>query len=236
MILRNAPVALPLTLFLVCSGSAWGADEGIPKEQKGLPLVFTEDFEHGGDHWEFTDAAAWKVADENGNHALSLFAESKYEPKVRSPKNIAWIKDLNVSDFVLEARLKQTGREYGHRDLCLFFGHKDPTRFYYVHLATKADEHANSIFLVNDAPRVSIAQERTDGTQWGTDYHHVRIERDTQSGTIVVFFDDMTKPVMKATDKTFTSGGIGLGSFDDVGNFDEVRVWGKKAAPATAKK
>ena len=31
--------------------------------------------------------------------------------------------------------------------------------------------------------------------------------------------------IMQAVDKTFTSGVIGLGSFDDTANFDEVRLW-----------
>ena len=28
-------------------------------------------------------------------------------------------------------------------------------------------------------------------------------------------------------DKTFTSGRIGIGSFDDTGDFDSVRLWGR---------
>lgn len=205
----------------------------VPKEMDGLPLAFSEDFESGAEKWVQTDPNAWKVVEDEGDKAYSLHQQSDYEPKVRSPKNIARIKDLDVSDFVLEARMKQTGREYGHRDMCIFFGYQDPTHFYYVHLATKADAHANSIFLVNDAPRVSIAQERTDGTDWGTGYHTIRIERDASAGTIAVYYDDMSKPVMKTTDKTFTHGGIGFGSFDDTGMIDDVRIWGKPAAPTT---
>ena len=216
-------------LGLILTTAAFAANKTEPaKEFQGMPLVFSEDFEKGAERWGPTDPAAWKVAEENGNHAYSLFGESKYEPAVRSPKNISLIKDLNVTDFVLEAKLKQTGREYGHRDLCVFFGHNDPKHFYYAHIATKSDEHANSIFLVNDAPRVSIAKERTAGTQWTEGYHTVRIVRKVNSGLIQVFFDDMSKPIMMAEDKTFTTGTIGFGSFDDVGNFDEIRIWARK--------
>ena len=45
------------------------------------------------------------------------------------------------------------------------------------------------------------------------------------SGKIDVYFDDMTKPVMTATDKTFSSGKVGIGSFDDAGNFDQIAVY-----------
>jgi hypothetical protein len=205
-----------------------GESADAPKTLQGLPLVFDDDFENGMDRWTPTDPKAWSIAEEAGNHVLSLHASSAYKPPVRSPRSIARVADLNVTDFVLDARMKQTGREYGHRDLCLFFGYQDPSRFYYVHLATKADAHANSIFLVNGAPRVSIAQERTDGTDWATGYHHVRIVREAESGLIEVYFDDMEKPVMRTVDKTFTWGSVGVGSFDDTGNIDDMRIWGRE--------
>jgi hypothetical protein len=167
------------------------------------------------------------VVSEEDNHVFSLYKSSHYKPPVRSPLSIARIKGLKVTDFVLEARMKQTGREYGHRDLCVFFGYQDPDHFYYVHIATQADAHANSIFLVDGAPRVSIAKERTQGTDWGTGYHRVRIERCIDSKSIKVFFDDMQTPIMTATDPTFLDGGIGFGSFDDTGHFDDIRIWGR---------
>lgn len=186
--------------------------------------TFSEDFENGIAAWEMTDAKAWQVSDEEGNKVLALTAPSEYKPPHRSPLNIALVKDLQFESFEMTVRVKQTGREYGHRDMCLFLGYQDPANFYYVHLASKADENANSIFIVNDAPRVSIAETRTNGTTWDDQYHTVKIRRDAESGTIEVFFDDMDKPVMTATDKNFTKGRIGVGSFDDVGHFDDIRV------------
>lgn len=223
-----------LVLPLLCS-AVLPAVADIPKEMNGLPLVFSDDFEHGADKWTQTDSAAWKIVEDDGGHVYSQFQQSNYTPAVRSPVNIARVKDLDVGDFVVEARMKQTGKEYGHRDMCIFFGYQDPTHFYYVHLATKADDHANSIFLVNGAPRVSIARERTQGTDWGTGYQTVRIERDVKAGTILVYFNDMTKPVMKTTDKTFLHGGIGFGTFDDTGNIDDVRIWAEPAGNAPKK-
>ena len=223
-----------LCALLLGSLTAVAAPGDVPEEMNGLPVIFVEDFENGAGRWEPTDPAAWTVGDGKDGKEYCLVASSAYEPEVRSPKSIAWIKGLEVSDFVLEVEMKQTGKEYGHRDLCLFFGKQDASHFYYVHLATKADEHATSIFLVNGEPRVSIAQKRTDGTDWGSNesYHTVRVVRETGQGSIKVYFDDMTEPVMTTTDRTFTSGAIGLGSFDDVGCFDNVRVWGKTPGAA----
>jgi hypothetical protein len=198
-----------------------------PTEMDGLPLVFSDDFTDGLDKWEMTDAKAWEANEMDGDRRLVLKGASDYDPPVRSPHNIAWIKDLNVGDFILDVDCKQTGKEYGHRDLCFFFNKQDPAHFYYVHLATTADAHANSIFLVNDKPRVSIAKKRTDGTDWGKGPHKIRIKRDATKGTIEVYFDHMKNPVMTTSDTHFTTGTIGLGSFDDTGWFDNVRVYGK---------
>lgn len=229
MLIRMLPavaVALLLTGYTAVQ-AAHHEGEAEKNPVNDWPLVFSDNFEEGRINWKYTDAGAWRIADEDGNRVMELHQSSAYEPKVRSPRSIAWAKDVNVSSFVLDAKLKQTGREYGHRDLCLFFGKQDDSHFYYVHIATKADAHANSIFLVNDEPRVSIATERTDGTKWiNANWHHVRLVRDANAGTIAVYFDDMEKPIMQAEDKTFGSGPIGLGSFDDVGHFDDIKVWG----------
>lgn len=196
----------------------------------GMPLVFFEDFEDGAERWTQTDSNAWEVVKEGRNRVYSQFQKSNYEPPVRSPLNMALVKDLEVEDFVLQAKMKQTGKEYGHRDMCIFFGYQNPSHFYYVHIATKADAHANSIFVVDGKPRVSVATERTDGTDWETGYHEVRIVRDCGTGAIEVYFDDMGKPIMRAKDNTFKTGRVGFGSFDDTGKIDDVRVWGEAAA------
>lgn len=188
--------------------------------------IFQENFEQGSERWEMTDSSAWDVSkDDKGNSLLCLTGSSKYEPAVRSPKSIALIKDVEFEDFTLTVRAKQTGKEYGHRDLCFFFGYQDPTHFYYVHIATKVDEHAHSIFLVNNQPRVSIAKERTKGVDWTQDFHQITIIRDTKSGKIEVYYDDLEKPIMVTEDKTFIRGRIGLGSFDDTGCFDDLKIW-----------
>jgi hypothetical protein len=45
---------------------------------------------------------------------------------------------------------------------------------------------------------------------------------------IQVFFDDMAKPCMAVEDETFLSGGFGIGSFNNFGDWDDVKIWGKK--------
>ncbi len=206
-----------------------------PALQDDLPLLLNEDFEGGADRWEPTDPKAWKIVDGPTGKAYGQFQKSAYKPPHRSPLNISLLKDVVVSDFVLETRVQSTIKDYGHRDMCLFFGYQGPARFYYVHLGKKTDNHANQIFIVNDAPRTKISTKTTEGTPWTDGWHTVRIVRKVADGTIEVYFDDMKTPAMTASDKTFAWGRVGLGSFDDTGNWDDVRLRGLKAEPAGPK-
>ena len=194
-------------------------------------LLFKEDFEDKGalKHFEMTDPSAWKLAKIDGNKSLELFGASEYEPRVRSPRNIAMISDQKFGSFIMEVDVMQTGREYGHRDMCFFFGMKDASNFYYTHLATAPDPHAHNIFLVNDEPRVAIADRVSDGVDWGdSQWHKVKLERSLEKGTIKVYYDDMDTPIMEATDTHFGRGHIGFGSFDDTGRIDNIKIWGPK--------
>ena len=203
------------------------ARTGIVRSAGGR-MLFVADFEDGDiDAWKATDPSAWRIEEKDGNKVLSQFRGSKYKPPVRSPLNMNLIKNVVVGSFMLELKMLSTTRDYGHRDLCLFFGHQDPSHFYYVHIANKADAHANSIFIVDGEPRVSIAKTRTEGTRWDDEWHTVRLVRDVEKGTIKVFFDDKPEPIMTAVNDRFKWGKVGVGSFDDTGLFDDIRLLGQ---------
>ena len=217
--------ALALCAVAVLSPLAWAAEPAAPE---GYTLAYGDVFGNDSmERFDFTDPKAWGMEEGDGNVFLALKRPSKYAPPVRSPLNIAWIKDFKAGDFVLDVKAKQTGKEYNHRDLCIFFGGQSEQRFYYVHLASVADANANSTFLVNDAPRTGIAEKRTDGTKWTDAFHNIRIKRDAQAGYIEVYFDDMETPHMSATDKTFGKGRLGIGSFDDMNDFDDIKIYGR---------
>jgi hypothetical protein len=218
-----------IVLFALLAVTAGCADQARIVNGKKLPLVFVADFEDGKlDGWQATDPNAWRIEDGRGGKVLAQFKQSNYKPPVRSPLNINVIRDVVVESFVLELKMLSTTEDYPHRDLCLFFGHQDSSHFYYVHIANRADAHANSIFIVNGEPRVSIAKTRSEGTKWDDNWHTVRLVRDAEKGTVEVFFDDKPEQVMTAVDDTFKYGRVGVGSFDDTGQFDDIRLWGRK--------
>jgi len=227
----HGPLILALAVTVAVSARDLAGSTAAPGQ---LQLVLHDDFERAEPTgWRFTDPAAWRImpVEPEKNRVLELFQASKYEPPVRSPLNIALAQDINLADLVLDVKVRSTTRDYGHRDLCLFFGHQDPSHFYYVHLGQQADEHANSIFIVDGKPRVSIAESRTSGTPWTDKWHHVRVVRQVKDGLIQVFFDDMAHPTMIAHDRTFSHGKVGIGSFDDTGMFDDIEVRGETYRP-----
>jgi len=61
-------------------------------------------------------------------------------------------------------------------------------------------------------------------TPWDDQWHNVRLVRKMPEGTIEVFFDSADKPHMSVVDKTFEKGRIGIGSFDDIDEFDDIVV------------
>ena len=217
---------LALALSIALPQGLRAAEDHIPN---GYKLLYEQSFDAPDAlrGFQMTDSAAWKYSKEEKGGALELAAQSKYKPEVRSPVNIALIKDKVFGDFILEADLVQTGREYGHRDMCLFFGFQNPKQFYYAHIATKADPNAHNIFLVSNAPRTNIAKTTTAGVNWGLNiWHKVRLHRKVSDGSIKVYFDDMTIPIMTAENKSFGPGFIGFGSFDDTGKVDNIKIWG----------
>src|ERR1700722_9809075 len=180
-------LCLPLVFLSV---AVFGADDKTP------PLVFEDDFSRGADRWELSDAKVWKLIDAKDGKAYSLFNnKTEFKPPHRSPFLYALVKDVTVGDLVLDVKCKSTIKDYPHRDLCFFFGYQDKDHFYYAHLGRKTDDHCNQIFIVNGADRNKISTKTTEGTPWTDDWHHVKVVRKIENGTIEVFFDDMKTPI-----------------------------------------
>ena len=214
---------------LVLGGIAAAPARTLAAESADLPVLFEEDFEQGADRWQPTDPSAWRVVQTDRGKVYNQFQLSKYQPPYRSPHNISLVKDLLVGDFVLTARVQSTNAKAGaHQDMCIFFNYQDPAHFYYVHLGKRPDPHSSQIMIVDGAPRKMITKNESPGIAWDEAWHNVKVVRRTGDGAIEIYFDDMENPKMVAVDKTFTWGQVGLGSFDDHGNWDDVKLRGVK--------
>ncbi len=217
---------------------------GAARAAEPLSVLYADDFESDMDRWQTRDAegaeSSFAIVDVKGpagetTKALRALGTSKYEPKFRSPPNFVLLKDVTVGDFEISAKVQSTNVNAGpHRDMCIFWGYQDPTHFYYVHFGAAADPNACQIFIVNDAARTPITVKTAKGTPWTEGWHTVKVVRRVEDGIIEVYFDDMTEPFMTAKDTTFAWGQVGLGTFDDNGNWDEFELRGVKVEPPAA--
>jgi hypothetical protein len=240
--LVSAVAFLSSTLLISQTQFASAADDKSSAPTK-LPLLLDENFSNGADRWKPASEEGWKLIDlDGGGKAFSEFKNVDLTKKLphRSPWNIAMLKDINVGDFVLEVKLRETATTLSlHRDCCLVFGYQNPAHFYYVHFSpAKNDPHADQVFIVNDADRLMITDKdhQSTGIDWVDQkaWHRLKIVRKVADGLIEAYFDDMEKPIETAHDKTFTWGRIGMGTFDDTADFAEVKLWGEKVTPAAA--
>jgi hypothetical protein len=206
---------------LAVGGSSCHAEDVV----RGMKLVFSDDFENGRSSWVTTDDSSWDIVKSGDNHTLSINKRvSNYTPKHRSPHNIAWIKDVTLKTFAIKLKVRSTKDTGNHRDCCVFFSKQNADQFYYVHLGAKPDPASGQIMIVNNAPRSPLTKNETP-VAWDDQWHDVMLIRNAESGLIEVFFDSMTVPIMQCKDTTFLHGEIGIGSFDDMNEFDDVRVY-----------
>jgi hypothetical protein len=225
----NRAVRCGLAVVLVAGGAAACGPAPDQPEASGTPqstIRFEDDFATDPfPRWEPETKSAWSWKRDQG--VFELVKNVPLTESVRAPFNRNLIKGVVVGDFRLDADLQSTTRDYPHRSLCLFFGYQDPEHMYYVHFGRQTDDTSNRVFIVNGEDRAPISAKTTAGTRWDDRWHHARIVR--KDATINVFFDDMTTPAMTASDATFASGQVGIGSFDDTGRFDNVSLIGQPA-------
>jgi hypothetical protein len=173
--------------------------------------------------WTYGDKEAWEWTGVRADTVLTLKKPSDFKPKVRSPFNLAWFTGGEWASFTLTAEVRLDKFDKGNNDVCIAFGREGETKFYYAHLGETADAVHLQLHLVNDADRRAITANGARELPWKPEtWHKVKVKRDIASGAITVWFDGAE--VLAAVDKTLGKGGIGLGSFDDLGSFRNVEI------------
>jgi|UniRef100_UPI0037841A3D DNA-binding beta-propeller fold protein YncE len=175
------------------------------------------------DQWQLEDPAAWEWQGEGDATTLVLKKPSQYKPKVRRPFNLAWFGGAEFGSFTLtcEARLDVFNK--GNNDVCIAFGGRGESEFYYAHLGETADGVHLQVHVVNQADRKAITTNRAKALPWKPGHWHpIKLVRDASTGSIQVWFEN--ELVLEASDTTFGKGRIGFGSFDDLGAFRKVTI------------
>lgn len=175
--------------------------------------------------WDLDGNGTWRVS----GQTLVLEKEGVPGGKIRRPAALAILKSEPLTDLTMKLELRSTApADLAVRDVQLIVGYQSPSQFYYVHLSAKTDAVHNGIFIVNNADRKRIDQPNPMAYLTDQAWHRLRLERNVRTGSITVFFDDNPTPILSAVDKTLTWGRVGVGSFDETGEFRNVEVTGTK--------
>ena len=181
------------------------------------------------DNWTFVvPPHTWTIANEE------LILETTDIATYARPKAFAILTggpEFGPLTLDAEVRIDTPTHDRG-RDVVIILGYQSETQFYYVHLSQdNRNRFHNGIFKVNDADRKRIDHQGEDNPPAvrinDLAYHEVRIIHCPDTGGIEVYVDDLTVPLMTATDTTFTSGRVGFGSFDNSGRMRNLTVNGE---------
>ena len=191
----------------------------VVTRQTELKPVLSES--RGFADWDLEGNGAWRITGD----ALVLYDAGVPSGPIRKPGAMAILKSAPVGDFTLAVDVRSTApADLAVRDVLLIFGYQSPTRFYYVHLSARTDNVHNGIFLVHDADRRRIDPLTSRAPLTDQAWHRVRLVRHAAAGDIRVFFGDDPAPVLSATDRTITSGRVGVGSFDETAEFRNLAL------------
>jgi hypothetical protein len=211
-----------LAVLVLCFAALSILTTSIPARPAPRTINFRDDFSSGKlDAWQLPFPEDWVVKEQEPLHYLHMLRSR--EPLVpRRPQQFALLKGITVGSFTLETRVRREGRS-----MLIVFNYVDTLHFYYTHLSVdpgaKVDVH-NGIFMVDGAPRRRIAGLEAAPALPDTNWHKVRVQRDVTSGWIKVFVDDDPQPRFSVVDNTFKCGQVGMGSFDETGDFTDFEL------------
>lgn len=185
-------------------------------------INFRDNFESGMRNWLPPRPADWQVEQEGGNHFLRLLRPG-YGPGVpRRPLNYALLRDRCFGDFTLSVRLRRAGKS-----LTIVFGYQDTLHFNYAHLSvdrgTEQKVH-NGIFRVDGGERFRIDNPDRPPALPDKEWHTARIVR--QAPQVDVYMDGSSEALLSVNEKLFPYGRVGIGSFDESGDFDDFQITG----------
>lgn len=172
------------------------------------------------------NANSWKLDTVEGRECLVLDVPGEQRPPVRRPGEYTLWKDgAPVLDctFIIEACSLEPSSKKG-RDVCILFGFQDDTHYYYAHISNDSNgTFHNVIMKVEGDDRRRINIEDLPEPRLDDGWRTIKI-RHLASGEITVWVDDLNVPLMSALDTTYSSGGIGFGSFDDRAAFSTLQL------------
>lgn len=175
-----------------------------------------------GHDWTVEQPSDWAV--ENGLLRLLV----KGEPPAGQPRRPTKIALLNSKPYrkvTVEAEVKRNGRS-----VIIVYGWQDPSHYNYAHIssdaAAKQNVH-NGMFHVFGGERARISPLDGPPSLDTTDWTPVKLVFDGETGRCYVEVNGKRNPSLEAVDLSLRWGRVGLGSFNETGDFRNVKITGE---------
>lgn len=120
-------------------------------------------------------------------------------------------------DFTAQVRSTENFNNNGGADLCFVYGYQDDRHYYYAMFNRGLNE--TRVYKVRDHERILIGDLGSFVIP-DNNYHTVRLLR--SGGGLQVYWDGTL--LGTASDTEYGAGGLGVGSFNDTGIFDDICV------------
>jgi hypothetical protein len=190
-------------------------------------LAAAESLSVFGQKWTITTPASdWSV----GDNLLQLKTSSEPIPgQPRRPTHYALLDSKPYSKVTVEGEFKRNGRS-----LIIVYAYQNESHFNYAHIssdnAVKQNVH-NGMFHVFGGERVRMSSLEGPASFTTQDWTPVKLVWDGATGQAYVEVNGKRNPSLTATDMSLKWGQVGLGSFDETGDFRNIKVTGTMVEP-----
>jgi hypothetical protein len=172
--------------------------------------------------WSVGRASDWSV--ENG--ILRLLVPGEPPPGTpRRPQRIALAETPAFRRVTVEAEVRRA-----KRSLIIVYVWQDDSHYNYAHIssdtAAVTNVH-NGMFHVFGGERVRISPLDGEAALPTQEWTPVKLVFDGDSGRCYVEVNGKRNPSLEAVDLSLRHGRVGLGSFDETGDFRGVRITGE---------
>jgi hypothetical protein len=181
-----------------------------------------------GHQWTVQQASDWAI--ENGVLRLRVSAEPP-PGQPRRPTKFALLDSKPYRKVTVAGEVKRNGRS-----LIVMYAWQDDAHYNYAHMssdeAVKQNVH-NGIFHVFGGERVRISPLDGPASFPTQDWVPVKLVFDGDSGRCYVEVNGKRNPSLEAVDMSLRWGRVGIGSFDETGDFRNIRITGETRDPTT---
>jgi hypothetical protein len=176
-----------------------------------------------GHSWDVPVKSDWTIGEDAGAPMLHMVQPRGPLPGPRRPIQFALLQMKPASKVKVDLDVRPL-----KRSCIIVFAYGDAAHFDYAHLSTdtgtKQPVH-NGIFHVYGGERVRISSPQgpaafTSSNRW----YHVALSFDGSSGEVNVTVDGKPIPALRAVDLSLSGGRVGIGSFDETGDYKNVKV------------